>query len=122
MLQRVSPAYALLRDAAAADDVLREHLAADINRRRDFQRNLVELVRAGGPLRDGLTTGQASETYSALANPDIYLLLTTHHGWSADQFQTWLADSLQRLLLLPAERRARPQNPADPAGIPNLPG
>src|SRR6516162_895849 len=37
MLQRVSPVYALLRDAAAADDALREPLAADIDRRRHFQ-------------------------------------------------------------------------------------
>jgi hypothetical protein len=40
MLQRISPVYAALRDAAAADGALREHLAADIDRRRDFQRTL----------------------------------------------------------------------------------
>jgi AcrR family transcriptional regulator len=99
MLQRVSPVYALLRDAAAADDALRGPLAADINRRRDFQRSLVNLIRARGPLRDSLTADQAAETYSALANPDLYLLLTTHHGWTADHYQAWLATSLQRLLL-----------------------
>jgi AcrR family transcriptional regulator len=99
MLQRISPVYALLRDAAAADATLREHLAAEIDRRRVFQRKLLELISARGPLRHELTVEQAADTYSALANPDLYLLLTTHHGWSADQFQTWLADSLQRLLL-----------------------
>ena len=99
MLQRVSPVYALLRDAAAADDTLREDLAADINRRREFQRTLVNLVRARGPLRENLTTDQAADTYSALANPDLYLLLTTHHAWTPDHFQAWLADSLTRLLL-----------------------
>ena len=53
MLQRISPVYALLRDAAAADGTLREHLAAEIDRRRGFQRTLVDLVHAHGPLRDG---------------------------------------------------------------------
>lgn len=97
MLQRISPVYAVLRDAAAADSALREHLAAEIDRRRRFQRTLIDLVHA--PLRDGLTTEQASETYSALANPDLYLLLTSHHRWTPGQYQTWLADTLQRLLL-----------------------
>jgi AcrR family transcriptional regulator len=99
MLQRISPAYALLRDAAAADDTLQEHLVAEIDRRRDFQRALVELVRARGPLREGITIDQAADTYSALANPELYLLLTTHCRWTADQFQAWLVDSLQLLLL-----------------------
>ncbi|HEY1004130.1 MAG TPA: TetR family transcriptional regulator [Streptosporangiaceae bacterium] len=99
MLQRVSPVYALLRDAAAADDALREPLAADIDRRRDFQRTLIDLIRARGPLRENLTADQAADTYSALANPDLYLLLTVHHGWTAAHYQAWLASSLQRLLL-----------------------
>ena len=99
MLERVSPVYALLRDAAAADDALREPLAADIDRRRRFQRTLVGLIRAHGSLRDSLTADQAADTYSALANPDLYLLLTIHHGWTADHYQAWLATSLQHLLL-----------------------
>lgn len=99
MLERISPVYALLRDAAATDDTLQEHLAAEIDRRRDFQRALVERIKARGPLRKRLTTAQAADTYSALANPDLYLLLTTHHQWSADDYQAWLANSLQLLLL-----------------------
>jgi AcrR family transcriptional regulator len=99
MLERISPVYAVLRDAAATDDLLREHLAAEIERRRDFQRALIERVRAAGPLRERLTTAQAADTYSALANPDLYLLLTTHHHWSADRYEAWLADGLRRLLL-----------------------
>jgi AcrR family transcriptional regulator len=102
MLERISPVYALLRDAAAADSALSELLAADIARRCAFQRTLVDRVRAQGPLRESLSADQATDTYSALANPEIYLLLTTHHGWTPAQSQAWLADSLQLLLLPPA--------------------
>ena len=56
-------------------------------------------MHAHGPLRDGLTTEQAADTYSALANPDLYLLLTSHHGWTPGQYQAWLGDTVQRLLL-----------------------
>ena len=52
-----------------------------------------------GPSVKSLTADQAADTYSALANPDLYLLMTIHHGWTADRFQAWLASSLQRLLL-----------------------
>lgn len=100
MLERISPVFAVLRDAAAADGALCDALAADIDRRREFQKTLVGLVHARGPFGDGLCQEQAAETYSALANPDLYLLLTTHHRWTADQYQAWLARSL-KLLLLP---------------------
>ncbi len=99
MLERISPIYAVLRDAAAADGALREHLAGEIERRRKFQRTIVKLISAAGPLRQDLTLDQAADTYSALANPELYLLLTTQHRWSANRYQAWLADSLQRLLL-----------------------
>jgi AcrR family transcriptional regulator len=102
MLERVSPAYALLRDGAAADEQLRQQLTAEIDRRREFQRKLVEVMCASGPLRKGLTVNDAADTYSALANPETYLLLTEHHGWTPDRFQAWLADSIERLLLAPA--------------------
>jgi hypothetical protein len=70
-----------------------------VGTRRDFQRALVDLIRTRGPLRESLTADQAADTYSALANPDLYLLLTIHHGWTGDHFQAWLASSLQHLLL-----------------------
>jgi AcrR family transcriptional regulator len=98
MLERTSPVYAALRDAAAADDALREHLAAEIDRRRKFQQTIVKLITVTGPLRQDLTPENAAETYSALANPDLYLLLTTHHRWSPSRYQAWLTDSLQHLL------------------------
>jgi len=99
MLERISPVYAALRDAAAADPALREQLAAEIDRRRQFQRTIVKLIGQARSLRQDLTLDQAAETYSALANPDLYLLLTTHHHWSANRYQAWLADSLRYLLL-----------------------
>lgn len=101
MLERIAPVYALLRTAADTDNSLREHLAAVIERRRRFQLRLVELIRGGDELRAGMTNEYAADTYTALASPDLYLLLTTHHGWTADRFQAWLDDTLQQLLLSP---------------------
>jgi hypothetical protein len=105
MLERISPVYALLRDAAQVDDSLRDHLREQISLRRDFQHRLVDLIERQAPLRAGLTSSDAAETYSALANPETYLLLTQHHGWTSERYQTWLAETLERLLL--GERSTR---------------
>ncbi|MBV9919013.1 MAG: TetR/AcrR family transcriptional regulator [Solirubrobacterales bacterium] len=99
MLERIAPVYALLHDAAASDEALRAQQAAEIARRRRFQRILVELIGADGALRADLTLDQAADTYSALGNPEVYLLLTQHHRWTPARYQAWLADSLERLLL-----------------------
>jgi AcrR family transcriptional regulator len=99
MLARVSPVYSLLREAAGADEALRAYLADETRRRRQFQWDMVRLVRSRGPLRSGLSIEQAAETYSALVSSDLYLLVTTHHGWTADQHQAWLTDCILRLLL-----------------------
>lgn len=99
MLERISPIYATLRDAAAADDKLRAQVADEIARRRKFQRTIVKLISVPRPLREGLSLERAADTYSALANPEVYLLLTRHHRWSAERYEAWLADSLRHLLL-----------------------
>ncbi len=99
MLERTSAAYALLRDAARTDPALRPALSETVSLRRRFQRTLIGHLRRHAPLRSGLTPAAAADTYSAIANPEIFLLLTEQHGWSAAKYEHWLADSLERLLV-----------------------
>lgn len=42
---------------------------------------------------------EAADTYAALANPDVYLLLIDQFGWTAQAYRAWLADSIIQLLL-----------------------
>jgi AcrR family transcriptional regulator len=98
MLERISPVYALLKDAARTDGTLRDAVAEQIAMRRGFQRRLVELLQRGRGLRPGLTLAAAAETYAALANPELFLLLLDGHGWTAARYERWLADTLERLL------------------------
>ncbi len=97
MLERIAPVYALLRDAAQSDESLRDHVAEQVALRTAFQRQLIDAIRKGERLR--LTAAAAAETYSALANPELYLLLTQLHGWTAAKYERWLADTIQRILL-----------------------
>ena len=99
MLERVSPVYALLREAAQVDDSLQEYVAHQISIRLDFQRNLIGLLRGDGAFREDLTATAAADTYSALASPELFLLVTEHHGWSHGKYERWLAETIERLLL-----------------------
>ena len=103
-LQRVAQLQHILADAAAAD-----RRAADL-RRRDFDRRLrtqaafIDMLLSNGPLRAGLTPREAADSYSALASPTTYAFLTGERGWSPERFESWLADSLTRLLLEDEDR------------------
>ena len=96
-LERLAPFHRMLRSAGAGDQELGHYIAADHAARREAQRDDIQTIAASGPLR--LPPGQAADTFSALANPDVYLLLTDHFGWPAEQYRAWLADTAARLLL-----------------------
>jgi AcrR family transcriptional regulator len=101
VLQRVAPLHAILQAAAAADPELADVLRADHQTRLRAQRGLIDILASPGRLRQGLTPGEAAATYSALANPELFTLVTTAHGWSPARYETWLADTLALLLLPP---------------------
>jgi AcrR family transcriptional regulator len=106
-LERLAPFHRMLRSAGTGDPELANYLAADHAARRERQRDNMHTIAAHGSLR--LSTDEAADSYSALANPDMYLLLTDHFGWTAERYRTWLVDTTARLLL-PAGRRKSADN------------
>jgi AcrR family transcriptional regulator len=96
-LERATTATRILetvgsREAQAALEAQRAYRMAT-------QRLAIGLLLNNGPLRDGVDVDHAGATYSALANPHNFRALTETLRWSADQFQEWLANSLEQLLL-----------------------
>ncbi len=96
-LQRLAPFHRMLRSAGTGDPELGDFIAADHTARRARQRDNVATIATHGPLR--LPLDEAGDTYAALANPDVYLLLTDQFGWTAERFQSWLITTAARLLL-----------------------
>jgi AcrR family transcriptional regulator len=96
-LERLAPYHRMLRSAGTGDPELRELIAADHTARRDRQRDNIRTIAAGGRLR--MRPNAAADTYSALASPDVYLLLTDSFGWTASQYRRWLEDTTARLLI-----------------------
>jgi AcrR family transcriptional regulator len=99
ILQRTHAAHSILRSAAEVDDHAAELQKRDTKRRIEGQRTYIDMLRANGPLRRGLSQGDAAETYSVLASPESFAFLVDQQGWPAEKFETWLGDSLARLLL-----------------------
>ena len=101
VLERNASAHAVLRTAMAADSELDQLAAADDERRNATHRAFVEMLTSNGPLREGLSTSDAVDTMSALANPDTYTLLIRRRSWTPSRIEGWLVESLTLLLLPP---------------------
>jgi len=87
-----------IHEGAAAVDLeaaagLREVLAG---RRRIMTRFVAEMKDA---LRPDVDAGRAAATLLALAQPAVYRELVEVGGWSPDQYEAWLAETLKEQLL-----------------------
>jgi AcrR family transcriptional regulator len=98
MHDRVAPLMRVMEQAASTDPSLAES-----------RTSLLHQIRAGcatwiaqlGPrsLRPGLSEDQAIDVMFTVQAPYLYSMFTVDLGWSADQYEDWLAHALPRLLL-----------------------
>jgi AcrR family transcriptional regulator len=89
---RTTPVAKLLREAAPADREIAEMLAATRERQRVDIGTAFELIVGRAPTdaeRDGAW---------AIVSPEIYLLLVEGSGWTPDQYEDWLAATLDGVL------------------------
>jgi len=102
VLERNAPVQAVLRTAAAVDPELDALVAEDDKRRRGSLRAFVEMIANRGPLRDGLSISDATDTIAAIGNPQTYAYLTQRRGWTPARVERWLAEIFTLVLLPPA--------------------
>jgi AcrR family transcriptional regulator len=89
---RTAAIAVLLRQAAPADAEIAELLHATRERQRVDVGRAVEMIigRAPAPAeRDGVW---------AIASPEVYLLLVDGSGWTPEQYEAWVADTLERVI------------------------
>ena len=96
-LERLAPFHRMLRNAGTGDPELAEFVANDHANRRESQRANIRFIAEASPMR--LDVEEAADNYSALANPDVFLLLIDQFGWTAQTYREWLAETVIRLLL-----------------------
>jgi len=88
---------AIYRGAATADAEAAAELDEALRGRRA---NLDRFIEQSAPfLRSDLTLPQASAIFRALTQAEIYQELVGVAGWSPDEYEHWLARTLQQQLL-----------------------
>jgi AcrR family transcriptional regulator len=99
--ERASVGWRLYRDAAVADaDVAGDWLENQRLRRVTYGRLITRLPLEA--LRPGLTHESAADTAWALASPECWDLLIGRRGYSVEDYQAWVEDTLAAALLHPS--------------------
>ena len=103
LAERSAGVWGTYRDAAAVDaDIASDWRALMELRRSEFHRLMRALPQSF--LREGLSPGTAADTAWALASPQIHESLVDTAGYTYDQLEAWLHDTLVAALLKPVER------------------
>jgi AcrR family transcriptional regulator len=97
--ERAAAIYEAIRGAAGADPAARALWLEHQTQRRQGGANVVSDLLGKANLRPNLAPGAAADIVWVLNDPGLYQLLVHERGWSPEQFEGWLAESLQRQLL-----------------------
>ncbi|MEO6207410.1 MAG: helix-turn-helix domain-containing protein [Candidatus Limnocylindrales bacterium] len=98
ILERRADVDEVVRGAASAEPelaALRDRGKAD---RFAGQRQLLNIVVGAAGPRPGLDLDDASDILYAIGSPEMYRLFVVDRGWTADRFEAWYAETLERLL------------------------
>jgi AcrR family transcriptional regulator len=96
-LERAAPLVAVVASAAAGEPELASLLERLHAHRARNLRVLVDALALNGPLR--VSAAKSTETVWALTSPELYQLLIEIRGWSRRRYASWLAESLELLLI-----------------------
>jgi AcrR family transcriptional regulator len=92
----------VLRGAAATGEPeLAELWETGERQRRTGAGILLDIIRAHGPLRPGLSPQRGEDILSNYMAPDVYLRFVDRLGWTTEDFQGWLEATLAWQLLGP---------------------
>jgi AcrR family transcriptional regulator len=99
--ERVAGILAVLDEAASVDDEITA-LARELDAQRAMTAAwILRGITERASLRAELSHDTALDTIWLLMDPVVFRRLTRNRGWSADKFQHWFTDGIQRLLLTP---------------------
>lgn len=85
------------QDAATTDAAIRGDVEAVLETRRAGIGRLASSLE--GALRPSVSVARAHALLDALSLPDVYAELIEIHGWSPDEFEAWLGETLRAQLL-----------------------
>jgi AcrR family transcriptional regulator len=99
VIEGYSAIWRVMRAAELSEPEIAGLVEQAIRGRMGGMAEFVSALLSHGPLRTGLTASAANEMVWLLASPDVHNQLRRDLGWSVDRYQSWLAESLERILL-----------------------
>jgi AcrR family transcriptional regulator len=97
--ERCGDIIGALHTAASADPDVAAALEDGLRRHRDGTMRAARKLAKLGALRDGLAVKQAGAIFSVVSAHGVYAELTRDHGWSWDDCEAWVAQTLDEQLL-----------------------
>jgi len=91
----------LLRGAGAVAPALAESESKRECTRYDAQAGMIQFLVRSRSLRRGLDAQRARDILWSLTSRDLYRLLVQERGWTAQQYEDWLANTLVEALVRP---------------------
>ncbi len=101
----LSATFDLLRGAGVVAPELAKLEQERERLRYERQERMIVSLRDAKRLRPGLNHRTARDIFWMLTGRDAYRMLVRERGWSPQQYQEWLADTLVRSLLSPRSAR-----------------
>lgn len=96
---RLAPIVRVILEAAPSEPGVAALWHEITERRAANMRTFIADLAQASPLRDGLSQDKAADIVWTLNSTDVYLLMTSDRGWSPEEFEEWLGDAWERLLL-----------------------
>lgn len=96
---RVAPILRIVRDAASTDPDMAAQWDTNQQQRRTAHRMLAEHLAERGALRPDLMVQEATDVVFALISLELYVLLTSQCGWTAERWRSWTSSTVRDAVL-----------------------
>lgn len=100
-LQRVAAIMEMLRIAASTDLDIGEMWPHQGSPRHEVQSTVARALVTKPGARTGLAAEHVADILYGLLSPQLYLLFTRDRGWSPEQWERWMQDTLLAQLCSP---------------------
>jgi AcrR family transcriptional regulator len=97
-MERLAPVWIAYREAAAVDTKAAANLVAAHHRRHETFAGMIDMLPEQHLRR---SREEATDTAWAIGSVDVFLLLRSIQGWTAQQYADWLSQTLTDQLLVP---------------------
>ena len=95
------PVQSLLRGAGMLAPELASLESERESERYEVQGHLIDYLYQARLLQKGLDLRSARDILWTLTSRDLYRMMVQERGWSADKYESWLKQTLHRLLVRP---------------------